>query len=149
MISVRGNVRLSQANESSAVAINPICDSRLSKFSEPSQGMRLYNHDTLKQSNLENVLPSPFVPYSFPTHNHCTISAYGSTANPTSNHLASSLYVSQWRSVARWETNGADLASVIKNGTDAEAHAAMIQLIKMYRPPCQMNEMGLINPPIP
>ena len=84
--------------------------------------MRLYNHDTLKRSNLENVLPSPFVPYSFPTHDHCTISAYEFTGNPTSNHLASSSYVSQWRSVARWETNGADLTSVIKNGTDTEAH---------------------------
>ena len=43
-------------------------------------------------------------------HNHCIISDYGSTANPTSHRLALSSYKSQWRSVARWETNGADLS---------------------------------------
>ena len=40
----------------------------------------------------------------------CTIKDYGSTANPTSTPSAMSQYMSQWRSVARWETNGADLS---------------------------------------
>ena len=46
---------------------------------------------------------------TFP-HNHCIISDYGSTANPTSHRSALSSYKSQWRSMARWETNGVDLS---------------------------------------
>ena len=46
----------------------------------------------------------------------CTIKAYGSTANPTSNHLASSSYVSQWLPVARWETNGDELLPSVQYG---------------------------------
>ena len=54
------------------------------------------------------------------------IQAYGSTANPTSNRSASSQYVSQWRSVARWETNGADLLPSVrceKNDQDSGRNA--------------------------
>ena len=56
----------------------------------------------------------------------CSIKAYRYSANPTSNHLASWLYVSQWRSVARWETNGADLLPSVrckKNDQDSGRNA--------------------------
>ena len=115
MRSVRGNARLPLENDSSAVSIHPNYDPRRSKFSEPSRGNERNYHD--KQSKLE-LIPPRVPPYTFHSHNHCIISAYGSTANPTSTHLVSSSNVSQWRSLARWETNVADLLPTVPH-TDA------------------------------
>ena len=46
----------------------------------------------------------------------------------------------QWRSVARWETNGADVTWLIKNGTDEEARAAMFQILAAKRRAECLNE---------
>ena len=51
-----------------------------------------YPHQLPSHSLSRPIPPVSFDPYSYPTHNHCTISAYGSTANPTSNRSASSQY---------------------------------------------------------
>ena len=98
------------------------------------------------QYYLENRSPVTSISHSPQPHNHCKISAYGSCANPTSNHRASSQYVSPWRSVARWETNGAALKWIMKYGNPAEQQAAQIQLRELTHPPGQVNEDGLINP---
>ena len=101
------------------------------------------------QSYLENRSPVTSTHYSPQTHNHCKISAYKSHANPTSTRSVMSQYVSQWRSVARWETNGADLKQLFKYRNEAESHLAMIQLRRLSHPPGQLNEKDLINPSIP
>ena len=52
-------------------------------------------------------------------------------ANPTTHHRASSQYVSPWRSVARWETNGADLLpSVVCEERDYGPDRAVIALLR-------------------
>ena len=116
MRSVCGPVRLSQEIESSAAAFYPNCDPRSCKFRDRTMENQRYDYDIPTQSYLENFPPSPLVSPTFQTHNHCITSDYGSTANPTSTHLASSSNVSQWRSVARWETNGADLLPSVQRG---------------------------------
>ena len=121
MRSNRGLVRLSQENESSAAAFYPIRVPNQSKFSDRTTETRRYGPDHPTQSYLENYPPFLFVSPTLPTHNHCITSDYGSIANPTSTHLASSSNVSQWRSVARCETNGPDLERIISYGNDSEA----------------------------
>ena len=101
------------------------------------------------QSYLENRPFTTSNPHPPRTHNHCNISAYGLSANPTSYRSAWSQYLSQWRSLARWDTNGADLLQLLQYGNDAESHLAMIQLRKMSHPLGQLNEKGMINPSIP
>ena len=135
MRSNRGLMRLSQENESSAAAFYPIRVPNQSKFSDRTTETRQYGPDHPMQSYLENFPPSPLVSHTFPTHNHCMTNDYG----PTSTHLASSSNVSQWRSVARRETNGADLTRLIKYGNDAEAQIAQLRLYELTHPPGQMN----------
>ena len=80
------------------------------------------------QSYLENRPLVTSTPPSTPTHNHCTISAYGFSANPTSTR---SPYVPQWRSVARWQTNGADpLPSVRYTKNDQDSGRAAYDLCR-------------------
>ena len=138
--------RLPQENESSPVAVYPISAPRQSKFRDRNSETQRYLPDRPMQSYLENRPLTTSIPHSPPTHNHCKISAYGSCANPTSNHRASSQYVSPWRSVARWQTNGAALKWILNHGNPAEQQAAMIQLHELTHPPGQLNEKGLINP---
>ena len=121
--------RLPQENESSPVAVHPISAPRQSRFSDRTLETQRYRPDHPMQSYLENRPLTISTPHSFPTHNHCKISAYGSSANPTSNHRASSQYVSPWRSVARWETNGADpLPPVVCEKKDSGIDRAAIRL---------------------
>ena len=141
-----GLVRRSQENESSTAAFYPIRVPRQSKFRDRTSETQRYEPNLPMQSYLENRSPVTTTPHSSQTHNHCIISAYGSHANPTSNRVASSQYVSPWRSVARWETNGAALKWILKHGNEAESHAAMLQLHELTHPTGQMNEKGLIKP---
>ena len=138
-----GTWRLPQENESFPVAFHPIPVPRQSKFRDLNAETQQYRPDYPTQSYLENRFPVPTTPPFTPTHKHCIISAYGSQANPTSTHAGSSQYVSPWRSVARWATNGAALKWINRYGNDAEAHAAAIRLHAL-----QIKEEGLISPPI-
>ena len=144
-----GTWRLPQENESSPVAFHPIPVPRQSKFRDLNSETQQYRPDYPMQSYLENRSPVITNSHSLFSHEHCITSAYGSHANPTSTPSGMSQYMSQWRSVARWETNGADLLQLYKYGNEAESHLAMIQLRKLSHPPGQMNEKGLINPSIP
>ena len=141
-----GTWRLSQEDESSAVAVHPIPVPRQSKSRDLNPEIPQYGPDHPTQSYLESRSPVTSNPHSLKTHNHCRTSAYGLSANPTSTHRVSSQYVSSWRSVARWATNGAALKWIDKYGNAAERHAAMIQLHELTHPPGQINEKGLINP---
>ena len=138
--------RLPQENESSPVAVYPISAPRQSKFRDRNSETQRYGLDHPTQSYLESHPPVTSYPHSLQTHNHCKTSAYGLSANPTPNHRVSSQYVTPWRSVARWATNGAALKWIHRNGNEAESHAAFLLLHQLSYPPGQMNEKGLINP---
>ena len=138
--------RLPQENESSPVAVHPIPALRQSKFRDLNSNTQPYRPDYPMQSYLENRSPVIMNSHLLSTHEHCITSACGSRVNPTSTHAGSSQYVSPWRSVARWATNGAALKWIEMYGNAAERHAAMLQHYELINPPGQMNEKGLINP---
>ena len=122
--------RLTQEDESSPVAFHPISVSRQSKCCDRNSEVQRYGPDHPKRSYLKSrplVTPTP---HSSPTRKHCTISAYGSQANPTSNHRASSQYVSPWRSVARWETNGADLSLTVPHADARPEKSVPVELLR-------------------
>ena len=122
--------RLPQENESSPVAFHPISVPCQSKFRDRNSEVQRYGPDHPMQSDLKNHLPVPVTPPSTPTHKHCITSAYGSHANPTSNHLASSQYESQWRSVARWETNGTDLSLTVPHADARPEKSTPVELLR-------------------
>ena len=122
--------RLPQENESSPVAFHPIPVSCQSKFRDLNPEVQRYRPDCPMQSYLKDHFPVPMTPPSTPTHKHCKTSAYGSHTNPTSNHRASSQYVSPWRSVARWETDGADLSLTVPYADVRPEKSTPVELLR-------------------
>ena len=128
-----GPWRLPQENESSPVAFHPIPVPRQSKFRDRNSEVQRYGPDYPMQSYLKNCSPVITNSYSLLSHEHCITSAYGSQANPTSTHAGSSQYVSPWRSVARWETNGTDpLPPVVREKKDYGRDRAAIALCRQF-----------------
>ena len=120
MESSRGTWKLSQLDEHVPVSCNTTFEYSPNQPVSPIKGFEDPNFPL----KLSTCSPKPFLPFIPPKL--CTLKAYGSTSNPTSNYLASSSYVSQWRSVVRWKTNGADLLPIVrckKNDQDSGRNA--------------------------
>ena len=97
----RGIRKMSQSDECISAPFNPTFEdySRrpvfpIKGFNDPNYPMQLSTH-SLKFDYSHPIPPKL-----------CTIKAYGSTANPTSNHTALSSHMSQWRLVAVGKPTG-------------------------------------------
>ena len=109
MDSSRGIWKLLQLDEAVPASVHPTFENFSYRPVSPIKGLSDPNYP----QQLHSRVPEP--DYSSPIPPKLgIIRAYGSSANPTSNRSTTSSYVSQWRSVARWETNGADLLPPVR-----------------------------------
>ena len=102
--SSRGLRKLLQLDERVPASIHPTFENLPTRHVLPIKGLNDPNyHQQLLSRALKPDYSSPIPPKLG------IIQAYGCSANPTSTRSATSQYMPLWRSVARWETNGADL----------------------------------------
>ena len=127
MDSSRGNWKLSRSDEHVPVSCNPTFEYSPNRPASPMKGFKYPN----TPMQLSTCSPKPFLSLIPPKL--CAIKAYGTTANPTSPHLASSSYLSPWRSVARWETNGTDLPPSVRDEMDERLRESSRQAYEIAR----------------
>ena len=143
MDSSRGIWKLGQLNEHVPVSCNPTFEYFPNRHASPMKGSK----DPNFPMQLSTCSPKPFLSLIPPKLG--TIQACGSSANPTSTRSASSQYVSQWRSVARWETNGADLLPSDRHEMEERLRESSRQAYEIARILGCLDEATLAMSPIP
>ena len=124
--SSRGLRNLLQLDERVPASIYPTFENLPTRHVLPIKGLNDPNYpQQLHSRSLKPNYSSPIPPILD------IIQACGSSTNTTSHRSASSSHVSQWRSVARWETNGADpLPSVRCEKKDYDPDRAAYELAR-------------------